>query len=90
VDREQEEAALRVLRPHRQRVDALEKGEIESDSSDDDDNEAERCKRVSASVDDLSRLNAVDGEYAVAVYPVGVYPQEEKVDDAAAAVESSC
>jgi hypothetical protein len=68
--------------------DALEKGEIESDSSDDDDDDAERSKRVSASVD-LSGLNAVDGEYAVAVYPVGVYPQEEKVDDAAAAAESS-
>jgi hypothetical protein len=67
--------------------DALEKGEIESDSSEDD--EAERSKRVSASVD-LSGLNAVDGEYAIAVYPVGVYPQEEKVDDAAAAAESSC
>jgi hypothetical protein len=62
--------------------DALENGEIESDSDDDQGGAAELGKRIWASVD-LSGLNTVDGEYAVAVHPDDLNP-EEKDHDAAA------
>jgi hypothetical protein len=74
--------------------DALENGEIESDSEDEDEAAAaataERSKRLWASVD-WSRINTVDGEDAVAVYPAGVYPPQEgkQKDHDAPAAESS-
>lgn len=54
--------------------DALEKGEIESDDPDDDGSAAaEWSERLWASVD-LTGINNVDGEEAIAVYPAGLGP----------------
>jgi hypothetical protein len=73
--------------------DALENGEIETDSEDDDDGAAaaERTKRLWANVD-LSGLNTAGGEsrgmYPVAVYPVGLNTEEEEDKDRDAAANT--
>jgi hypothetical protein len=74
--------------------DALENGEIETDSEDDDDDgaaAAEWTKRLWAN-GDLSGLNTVGGEsrgmYPVAVYPVGLNLEKEKDKDRDAAANT--